>query len=80
MAKLQEEHIEWVKEELLDWDRALNIINLPVRSPPNQGSSPPPLNEGNEAMGHLTYQKRGTSIYAATGILGAKGTTRVIGM
>ncbi|GKZ61347.1 hypothetical protein AnigIFM49718_008057 [Aspergillus niger] len=61
MAKLQEEHIAWVKEELFESPvtEPLTSSTYPVRSPPNQGSSLHPLNEGNEAMAYLTYQQEG---------------------
>ncbi|GKZ76467.1 hypothetical protein AnigIFM56816_006733 [Aspergillus niger] len=80
VAKLQEEHTEWVTEELFESrlspfalspqapynthsilaeKEPLTSSTYPVRSPPNQGSSPPLLNEGSEAMGHLTYQQEG---------------------
>ncbi|KAJ5685654.1 hypothetical protein N7536_008273 [Penicillium majusculum] len=55
MAKLEEEHTEWVEEELPDWQRAIYIVNPSHETRLNPNALTTPLNKGHEAMAYFTY-------------------------
>ncbi|CAG7926695.1 unnamed protein product [Penicillium olsonii] len=53
MAKLEEEHTEWVAQELPDWQRAIYTVNPSHRLDPNTLTTP--FNKGHESMAYFTY-------------------------
>ncbi|KAJ5089183.1 hypothetical protein N7532_007867 [Penicillium argentinense] len=55
MAKLEEEHTEWVQEELPDWQRAIYIVNPSEDTRSNNEILTTPTNKGHESMAYLTY-------------------------
>ncbi|KAJ5688965.1 hypothetical protein N7462_003357 [Penicillium macrosclerotiorum] len=55
MARLEEENIDWVEEELPDWQRALYVVNPSSETRANDQILTTPLNKGHEAMAYLTY-------------------------
>ncbi|KAJ5983176.1 hypothetical protein N7481_005275 [Penicillium waksmanii] len=55
MAKLAEEHTDWVQEELPDWQRALYIVNPTQDMRSSNEILTTPFNKGHEAMAYLTY-------------------------
>ncbi|KAL1879006.1 hypothetical protein Plec18167_004301 [Paecilomyces lecythidis] len=54
MAKLEEEHTEWVEQELPDWQRAIYTVN-PSRFSEDKHVLTTPMNKGHESMAYLTY-------------------------
>ncbi|PYI07688.1 hypothetical protein BO78DRAFT_312555 [Aspergillus sclerotiicarbonarius CBS 121057] len=54
-AKLQEEHTEWIEEELPDWERAIYIVNPSREIAADDQQLKTPLNKGHESMAYLTY-------------------------
>ncbi|GFF22290.1 hypothetical protein IFM46972_00232 [Aspergillus udagawae] len=55
MAKLEEEHTEWVEEELPDWQRAIYTVNPSKATTADNKKLTTPLNKGHESMAYLTY-------------------------
>ncbi|KAH1638748.1 hypothetical protein KXX39_005004 [Aspergillus fumigatus] len=55
MAKLEEEHTEWVEEELPDWQRAIYTVNPSKATVADTKKLTTPLNKGHESMAYLTY-------------------------
>ncbi|KAJ5833556.1 hypothetical protein N7474_001867 [Penicillium riverlandense] len=55
MAKLEEEHTEWVEEELPDWQRAIYTVNPSADSGADPERLTTPSNKGHESMAYLTY-------------------------
>ncbi|KAF7171825.1 hypothetical protein CNMCM5623_004149 [Aspergillus felis] len=55
MAALEEEHTEWVKEELPDWQRAIYIVNPSTATRADPSKLITALNKGHESMAYLTY-------------------------
>ncbi|KAJ6070232.1 hypothetical protein N7467_011551 [Penicillium canescens] len=55
MAKLEEEHTEWVEQELPDWQRAIYIVNPSRETRSDANALMTPFNKGHEAMAYLTY-------------------------
>ncbi|KAL4900195.1 hypothetical protein BDW74DRAFT_182951 [Aspergillus multicolor] len=55
MAKLEEESVNWVHEELPDWQRAIYTVNPSKDTLANNLQLKTPLNKGHESMAYLTY-------------------------
>ncbi|KAL4870388.1 hypothetical protein BDV12DRAFT_207828 [Aspergillus spectabilis] len=55
MARLEEEPVHWVKEELPDWQTAVYTVNPSKSTVANKHRLQTPLNKGHEAMAYLTY-------------------------
>ncbi|PWY72921.1 hypothetical protein BO70DRAFT_381708 [Aspergillus heteromorphus CBS 117.55] len=55
MAKLEEEHTEWVEQELPDWQRAIYTVNPSSATAADTQQLKTPLNKGHESMAYLTY-------------------------
>ncbi|PWY91468.1 hypothetical protein BO94DRAFT_513606 [Aspergillus sclerotioniger CBS 115572] len=55
MARLQEEHTDWVEQELPDWQRAIYVVNPSKAAAADSRQLTTPLNKGHESMAYLTY-------------------------
>ncbi|KAL2813316.1 hypothetical protein BDW59DRAFT_31779 [Aspergillus cavernicola] len=55
MARLEEEPVHWVKEELPDWQRAIYTVNPSKATNADSHRLKTPLNKGHESMAYLTY-------------------------
>ncbi|PYH93206.1 hypothetical protein BO71DRAFT_328290 [Aspergillus ellipticus CBS 707.79] len=55
MARLEEEHTDWVERELPDWQRAIYIVNPSSTTAADDTRLKTPLNKGHESMAYLTY-------------------------
>ncbi|KAL4806108.1 hypothetical protein BDV18DRAFT_160177 [Aspergillus unguis] len=55
MARLEEEPVQWVHEELPDWQQAIYIVNPSKATLADASSLTTPINKGHEAMAYLTY-------------------------
>ncbi|KAL6230613.1 hypothetical protein BDW75DRAFT_62600 [Aspergillus navahoensis] len=55
MARLEEEPVHWVHEELPDWQRAIYTVNPSKSTLADDKRLKTPLNKGHESMAYLTY-------------------------
>ncbi|KAL4778534.1 hypothetical protein BJX76DRAFT_366180 [Aspergillus varians] len=55
MARLEEEPVQWVHEELPDWQRAIYTVNPSKATVADNTRLKTPLNKGHESMAYLTY-------------------------
>ncbi|KAL5337133.1 hypothetical protein BJX70DRAFT_409416 [Aspergillus crustosus] len=55
MARLEEEPVNWVREELPDWQTAMYTVNPSSSTLANNHRLKTPLNKGHESMAYLTY-------------------------
>ncbi|KAL2864756.1 DUF3431 domain-containing protein [Aspergillus lucknowensis] len=55
MARLEEEPVQWVQEELPDWRRAIYIVNPSKATAADDNQLKTPINKGHESMAYLTY-------------------------
>ncbi|CEL00519.1 hypothetical protein ASPCAL00119 [Aspergillus calidoustus] len=55
MARLEEEPVQWVEEELLDWQRAIYTVNPSKATLADDDRLKTPFNKGHESMAYLTY-------------------------
>ncbi|KAL4992018.1 hypothetical protein BDW68DRAFT_173648 [Aspergillus falconensis] len=55
MARLEEEPVHWVHEELPDWQRAIYTVNPSKTTLVDDKRLKTPLNKGHESMAYLTY-------------------------
>ncbi|KAL4913852.1 hypothetical protein BDW62DRAFT_220446 [Aspergillus aurantiobrunneus] len=55
MARLEEEPVHWVHEELPDWQRAIYTVNPSQTTLADSDRLKTPVNKGHESMAYLTY-------------------------
>ncbi|KAL3480432.1 hypothetical protein BJX99DRAFT_254423 [Aspergillus californicus] len=55
MARLEEEPVYWVEEELPDWQRAIYTVNPSKDTMADSHRLKTPVNKGHESMAYLTY-------------------------
>ncbi|KAL4817085.1 hypothetical protein BDW67DRAFT_175018 [Aspergillus spinulosporus] len=55
MARLEEEPVHWVHEELPDWQRAIYTVNPSKTTQADDKRLKTPVNKGHESMAYLTY-------------------------
>ncbi|RDW74303.1 DUF3431 domain-containing protein [Aspergillus mulundensis] len=55
MARLEEESVSWVHEELPGWQRAIYTVNPSPSTTADKHRLKTPLNKGHESMAYLTY-------------------------
>ncbi|KAL4938350.1 hypothetical protein BDV06DRAFT_201057 [Aspergillus oleicola] len=55
MARLEEEPVNWVHEELPDWQRAIYTVNPSKATLSDNDRLKTPVNKGHESMAYLTY-------------------------
>ncbi|KAL3461563.1 hypothetical protein BJX64DRAFT_289176 [Aspergillus heterothallicus] len=55
MARLEEEPVKWVEEELPDWQRAIYTVNPSKTTISDNNRLKTPMNKGHESMAYLTY-------------------------